>query len=66
MFKSLKGGMRRSSGGGSRPGRVSATRMGNVAPLSTQSPRTVAFQPDTPQEHGFDSRNSRVNEIGKG
>jgi hypothetical protein len=65
MFKALSGGLRRSSSGGSRPGRVNATRMGNVSLLDTQSPRTVAFQPPTQQEHGFDSTNGRLSGLEK-
>lgn len=69
MFKiagtRLTGGRRSSRGSGSRPGRVSATRMGHVAPLDTQAPRKPAFQPYYEQEHGFDSNSGRLSGLEK-
>jgi hypothetical protein len=63
MFKLTKGGrgFRASGGGGRGAGsRVNANHLTSVAPLSTQSPRFPAFQPDTLQEHGFDSNSPRI------
>lgn len=59
MFKSLKGGMRR-SGGSARTARVSSTRMGHSRDLTDEQRRRPAFLPATPQEQGMDSANSRL------
>jgi hypothetical protein len=62
MFKGLKGGRRNAS---------PTPQTARISGLNTQRqstpphPRTVAFQPETPQGHGFDSNSSRVSEISK-
>lgn len=61
MFKGLSSGRRNASGGG-RTARVSSAAMGHGRDLSTEQHRRPAFVPDTPQEQGFDSNTSRVNE----
>lgn len=63
MFKSLKNGLRRAGGGGV----VQSGRIGGLKGLRASEapkPRTVAYQPETPQEHAFDGSRgtSRVNE----
>lgn len=66
MFKwTGSGGRRNSSGGGSRPGRVSAKRMGHAAPLETQVLRKPAFQPNYAQEHGFSPNTGRISRVGR-
>lgn len=65
MFKLTGTSGRRSASGGSRAARVSATRMGYATPLATQVLRVPAFQPDLPQEHGFDASSPRLSGLEK-
>jgi len=60
MFKLTGTSGRRNSGGGAKASaRVDATRLVHVTP-DTPGPRVVAYQPETQQEHGFDSNSPRL------
>jgi hypothetical protein len=62
MFKLTKNSGRRNANAAARTARVSSARMGHGRDLSTDMRRRPAFLPDTPQEQGYDSRTSRVDE----
>lgn len=63
MFKLTGTSGRRNASGGSGVARVSATRLTRVT--SAPGPRTVAYQPDTQQEHAFDSSSPRLQGLEK-
>lgn len=63
MFKSTGSSGRRNASGGGGVSRVSATQLNRVS--EHPRPRTVAFQPESQQEHGFSTTSSRIGGLAK-
>lgn len=66
MFKGLRSGMRRSSGGSSSgDGRISGLHGLRGSSTEVSRRRRPAYLPDTAEEHGFDSNSSRLSGLEK-